>query len=236
MRFEQDTFFFVKNRNKYDLALTPIDLLTSNDFTFVVKCKPDWDSIPDDSTTAVVAKNGKHIGILAKKFTSPADGVQYFIGLTGWTKVKGMDEEIAFDYDIIVDKDEDEYIIAFVHNVKDNEITMWVNGKEIKQKYKGTIVDYSNAWIWIGCGCGFSDFPLEHQWQFIGDINFVGIYKKTLDKKDIDKIIDDKILTEATDRKHKPACVTNFSNKTPYKIKDESGMGHNLIVGGYEWT
>lgn len=236
MRFDENTFFFVKNRNKYDLALTPIDLITSNDFTFVVKCKPDWDSIPDDSTTAVIAKNGKHLGILAKKFTSPSDGVQHFIGITGWTNVKGMDDDIAFDCDVIVDKDEEEYVLAFVHNVEKKEVTLWVNDKEIKQKYRGDIVDYSNAWIWIGCGCGFSDYSLEHQWQFIGDIDFVGVYKKTLEKKHIDAIIKDKILTEATHRKHKPACVTNFSNQTPYKIKDESGMGHNLIVGGYEWT
>lgn len=236
MRFDEDTFFFVKNRNKYDLALTPIDLLTSNDFTFVVKCKPDWDNIPHDSTTAIIAKNGKHIGILAKKFTSPIDGVQHFIGLTGWTSVKGLDDEIAFDYDMIVDSDIEEYIITFTHDVKKKEITLSVNGEQVKQKYRGTIADYSNSWVWVGCGCGFSDFPLEHQWQFIGDIDFVGVYKKVLTKQDIDKITKDKILTEATDRKHKPACVTNFSNRTPYKIKDESGMGHNLIVGGYEWT
>lgn len=236
MKFNKETFFFIKNRNKYDLALTPIDLLTSNDFTFVVKCKPDWDAIPDNSTTAIIAKNGKHIGILAKKFTSPSDGVQYFIGLTGWTKVKEMDEEIAFDYDMVVDKDEEEYIISFSHNARKKEIILTVNGIEIKQKYRGEIIDYSNSWIWIGCGCGFSDFPKEHQWQFIGDVDFVGVYKKQLSLETINKIIDDKILTEATHRNNKPACVTDFKNRTPYKVADVSGMGHHLIDGEYGWT
>jgi len=238
MRFDKDTFFFVKNRNKYDLALTPIDLLTANDFTFVVKCKPDWDNIPDNTTTAIIAKNGKHIGILAKKFTSPNDGPQCFIGLEGWCMPERGEDEVSFGYDYWVedDKKDIEFNLAFIHNVEKKEVTLWVNDKEIKQKYRGQLSDYSNAWLWVGCGCGFSGFSLEHQWQFIGDIDFVGIYKKKLNKKDIDKIVKDEILTEATSRKHKPACVTNFSNQTPYKIKDESGMGHNLIVGGYEWT
>lgn len=236
MRFEKDTYYFIKNYNKYDLTLTPIDLITANDFTFVVKCKPDWDAIPDNTTTAVVAKNGKHIGILAKKFTSPTDGVQYFIGLTGWTNAKGSDEEIAFDYDIIVDKDEEEYLISFVHDVENKEITLWVNDKSVSQKYRGNIIDYSNSWIWIGCGCGFSDFPESHRWQYIGDIDFLGVYKKALSKEDIDEIVSDKILTASIKRENKPACVTNFKNKTPYKVEDLSGMGHHLIVGGYEFT
>lgn len=238
MKFENGLCYFIKNKNKYGLERTPIDYITSNDFTFLVKCKPDWEQMKPESSSGIVVKNGMHLGLFAKK--SPLyDSGKYssFIGVTFWIEVdSGEDKDIkALSWDIEVDKDQTSYSVSMSHIIEEKTIILRVGENEKHIIYDGQLVDYSNAWIWIGAACDFSEYPEEHKHKYLGDIDFVGIYKKVLSDRSINKIIKNG-LKDAINPKHKPGSVTDFSNQTPYKVKDESGMGHNLTISGYDWT
>lgn len=234
MRFENGKYYFIKDSNKYNLHLETIKDVTENSFTFITKCKPDWDLIEKNSTVAIVVKNGKHIGIIGGKFESPSGIDEYFISVTGWT-IDDELNEIPFDLNLQVDKNENEYNISFIHNLEKKEIELYVNDKKASLNYKGDIIDYSNSYLWVGCGHGFPKYYKDHQWMYTGDIFFIGIYKTNLNKNQIDKIINDDSLSASTDKNLKPAFVTNFKTYTPYKVKDDTGYGNNLIINGFEY-
>jgi len=238
MRFENGLCYFIKNKNKYGLERTSIDYITSNDFTFLVKCKPDWEEMKPESSSGIVVKNGMHLGIFSKKSPMYGDGeYSSFIGLTFWIEVDdGEDKDIkALSWDMEVDKDKESYVVSMSHDVENKTIILNVDEQEKHIIYDGVLVDYSNAWIWVAAACDFSEYPEEHKHKYVGDIEFVGIYKKLLSTRDKEQILK-KGINESIKDKYMPGSVTDFSNQTPYKVKDESGMGHNLTISGYDWT
>jgi hypothetical protein len=98
----------------------------------------------------------------------------------------------------------------------------------------GDIVDYSHSWIWIGACCGFNFFDENHRYYFNGDIDYVGIFQSNLSNESIEHYFKNSEISMINET-HKTIVLSNFKNSTPYKIKDDSGNGNNLIIFKDEW-
>lgn len=228
--------FFIKNENKYNLTKNKISNITDNDFTFLVRVKPDWDYMKPGELTSnagIIMKNGQHIGIVARKYLD-----------------NDSKEQCAYEAGVFTDNNEGKNFfsthqpsnnpddfenLALVHNKKEKLIIFKIGDKKYEFNYEGNIIDYSNAWIWIGAGSGFSEYPAEHKNFFQGKLVTIGIFEKSLNDDQILEYFSNFNDFDLINNSLSPLFFTNFINTTPYKIKDESGNGHNLIKTGFDW-
>ena len=72
----------------------------------------------------------------------------------------------------------------------------------------------------------------EHKQYFYGDIDFTAIFGKSLSKKEVQALYENK--KNFTDE-FKPILVCNYKNTTEYKIEDVSGNGNHPIIHNNIW-
>ena len=69
-------------------------------------------------------------------------------------------------------------------------IQLYVNDDiSLRKRYEGTLVDYKNSWLWIGCSNALSSCAEEHKQYFYGDIDFTTIFGKSLSKKEVQALL-----------------------------------------------
>lgn len=233
MTFNSDTKpYFIPERDLYGLVRHNIGDITDTDFSFVVKCKPDWDSMLHLHQYCAVAKNGRHMGIFFTKLLDANNDLKKYIELGFW-----VTDEDDYKHDHIrldVTDFDDELFVVLNHNVEEKKFQLVVNGQKEVVKYSSTLMDYSNSWIWVGAANDFPETSEEHKHFFLGEINFLGVYRKFLPMSDITKIEKGDIV-QASNSSFNPGCVTDFTKATPYKVLDQSGMGNNLYISYYDY-
>ncbi len=106
--------------------------------------------------------------------------------------------------------------IHFVCNLKEKYLLIKENKglfKEKKINFDGEMLeDYKTAYLWVGCGYGFSECPEEYRQYYTGDISYLKIKK------------DDKTI-----------FLSNFKKRTDFKVFDESGCGNHLLKFQEDW-
>jgi hypothetical protein len=208
MRLDKDNVYFLPPNNKNGLSISPpsrFDLCDS--FEFIVKVKPDLEKLKEEKFGGyVVSINGKHLGIQVK---------DVFIDGTLWTttgekKLTDMNKYIYPKYM------HNTFKIHFICNLKEKYIKIKENKDLFKEqiiKFDGEMIEeYKTAYLWVGCGYGFSECPVEFRQYYTGDISYLEIKK------------DDKTI-----------FLSNFKKKTDFKIFDESGCGNHLLKFNAKW-
>jgi hypothetical protein len=235
MKFLKNECLYITPDNKYDLLRNSIKYLTNDDFTILVRFKPDWDSMkPNDisSEGGLVAKNGMHCGLMVQ--TDCINGVDIYAGKCIFFSEIELGNPIANEAIIDLSKDKEWYEFSMRHDLKNKKVNFTYDNISKDISYVGDIVDYSHSWIWIGACCGFNFFDETHRYYFNGDIDYVGIFQSNLSNESIEHYFKNSEISMINET-HKTIVLSNFKNSTPYKTKDDSGNGNNLIIFKDEW-
>lgn len=232
MIFDKDNLpYFIPNRNKYNLTKKSIETLYKKDFTIYTSVRPNWEEMEINSQQGIVVKNGMHGGIFAGK---EQDDNEIFFKFSIW--LENIKTETKYSKDIIakVDKKENFYNVSITHCSKNKTFILYVDENHYKETYTDQIIDYSNSWIWVGAACNFPNFSQEHRNFFIGEISSIALFKRKLQKKEIISIFNNKNKIDIA-KDYNPVVFTDFSVKTPYKVKDLTNNGHNLNLSNYDF-
>ena len=235
--FNGDGAWFVAPDNKYGLSHQPAKTITDNDFSFLAKIRVNWDKMnPDDLTKegGIIIKYGLHMGLSVVK----PDLKDVYVKATIWTIDASLGESGMKNYDILVkvnweDGDLDKILqvgLSFKKNEK--EFSVYCNGTWETQKYEGSLIDYSNAWLWIGASNPLESCPIAFRQFFNGEIYKIGVFNKALDKEEIAEIYQN--FTKVSKRL-KPVGLYDFETITPYKALDISGNGNHLVLFDVTW-
>ena len=227
--------YFVPPKNRYGLSTNETYDLTEHDFSILVNVKIDWDKMTPDSPTqegGIVAKNGRHCGINAFKYTNGT-----YIKAQWWV----LSESGEIEYkDIWFDvEDNDKFMnISMLHNSKTKTMTLNVDGKSMDNIYEGEIIDYRDSWIWVGANNSLDSCAVEHRGFLFGTISHVSIFDSIVsdtDKLSIFNMTSNEIIEP--DSGLKTAAAFGFKEKdmTPYKVFDISLNGNHMILFDNKW-
>lgn len=236
LNFNGGDAWFCPPQNKYGLSKQPIKDITNDDFSFLARVKVDWNSMVGGSPTregGIIIKNGLHTGLSVIK----SDDLQCFIKGAVWTEDSSF-ENGKQDYEILLKINwgpndlEKELDVAFSYSKDKKILSLYCNGQWETKQYEGTIIDYSNSWLWVGVCNPLDSCPPEFRQYFMGNMSYVGIFQKHLEKLDIKNIFED-ISNPYTE--YNPTCIFNFDKYTDYKVLDVSGNGNNIIKFDNAW-
>jgi hypothetical protein len=234
MIFNGTFSYLIRNTDLYGLSRYNHKHLTDENFTILASIKPNFDidlNKNEPRTGYVVCKNGLHIGIYFMKTITENENL-YQIGCSYCTTRNGID---SFNYiNIDIEKSDNIYNVAMVHHKNDKSITLYVNNEKKTITYEDELVDYSNSWLWVGAACGMDEYDERYSYFYQGDIQYIGIFKESINEDILlDILFLNKILNY--DSKHSPVFITNFSEYTQFKIKDQSNNGNHLVKYNNEW-
>jgi len=230
MIFEGNRSYLIRNTVSNGLSRYNHASLTDGDFTILSKFKPNFNMDNKSNRSRmgfVICKNGFHIGIYFSK-TVHEFGILYQIGCEYSDGIEFRNIQIEIDDTL------DNYDVGMIHDFHTKTISLYVNGEIKKNTYEGNLMDYSNSWLWVGAACGLDEYDQQYSHFFEGDVNYVGIFKKAFSINEIVEIIDEGKIVDYSSH-HRPILITNFKEKTQYKIKDQSDNGNHLILYNNEW-
>jgi hypothetical protein len=237
LKFEGNGAWFVTPDNKYGLSKFPMKNITEGDFSFLTSIRVNWNKMnPNDNTRegGVIIKNGLHMGLSVIK----PDTEHIYVKGTIWTLDASLGSNGMKNYDILVkvnweegDYDK-EYKVGFSFKRKEKEFSVYCNGTWLTEKFEGSLLDYSNAWLWLGACNPLDSCPEDFRQFFNGEMYYAAIFSKFLDRNEIDEVYND---PSNVSKRLKPVCVFDFQRQTPYKILDISENGNNLIRFDKEW-
>lgn len=237
LKFEGNNAWFVTPDNKYGLSKFPMKNITENDFSFLTSIRVNWDKMNPNNNTregGVIIKNGLHLGLSVIK----PDNEHVYVKGTIWTMDASLGSNAMKNYDILVkvnweDGDLDkEYKVGFSFKRKEKEFSVYCNGTWSTEKFEGSLIDYSNAWLWVGASNPLESCPEDFRQFFNGEMYYAAIFSKFLDRSEIEEIYNE---PDDVSKRLKPTCIFNFKRQTPYKILDISEVGNNLIRFDKEW-
>jgi hypothetical protein len=235
MIFDGTFSYLIRNADLHGLSRYNHANITDDDFTILAKVIPNWyielnaDGV---NTGYIVCKNGMHIGIYFMKSIN-SDGECFEFGCAYCTELEG---NVNFNYiKIEINNLESEYNVSMVHNKNDKSVSLYVNDVKKTELYQGNIIDYSNSWVWVGAACGTDAYDERYSYFYNGDIKYVGIFKKAFNDMEISNIITDGKIVDYNSQ-YWPIFISNFEETTPYKVRDQSNAGNNLIIYNNEWV
>ena len=237
LKFEGNNAWFVTPDNKYGLSKFPMKNITEGDFSFLTSIRVNWNKMnPADNTRegGIIIKNGLHLGLSVIK----PDYEHVYIKGTIWTVDASLGSNGMKNYDILVkvnyesgDLDK-EYKVGFSFKRKEKEFSVYCNGTWLTEKFEGSLIDYSNAWLWVGAANPLDSCPEDFRQFFNGEMYYAAIFSKFLDRSEIEEIYNE---PDHVSKRLKPTCIFNFKRQTPYKILDISEVGNNLIRFDKAW-
>jgi hypothetical protein len=237
LKFEGNNAWFATPDNKYGLSKFPMKNITEGDFSFLTSIRVNWNKMnPADNTRegGIIIKNGLHLGLSVIK----PDYEHVYIKGTIWTVDASLGSNGMKNYDILVkvnyepgDLDK-EYKVGFSFKRKEKEFSVYCNGTWLTEKFEGSLIDYSNAWLWVGAANPLDSCPEDFRQFFNGEMYYAAIFSKFLDRSEIEEIYNE---PDDVSKRLKPTCIFNFKRQTPYKILDISEVGNNLIRFDKAW-
>jgi len=209
LKFEGNNAWFVTPDNKYGLSKFPMKNITEGDFSFLTSIRVNWNKMnPADNTRegGVIIKNGLHLGLSVIK----PDYEHVYIKGTIWTIDASLGSNGMKNYDILVkvnyepgDLDK-EYKVGFSFKRKEKEFSVYCNGTWLTEKFEGSLIDYSNAWLWIGAANPLDSCPEDFRQFFNGEMYYAAIFSKFLDRSEIEEIYNE---PDSVSKRLKPTCI-----------------------------
>ena len=240
MKIDQDnTYLFLKG-NKNKLIFNPPDDVVENDFTLLMRFKPDeknWlEKIEETDfyTQGLFSKNGKHIGLFFTAGKDETNQPLLKVSFEWWKKTKDpeVDEVTSVDIFPSIDETKKGFDVAVIKNK--NKVELIVNGKS-KIKEITDVIDYSYSYTWIGCANRL--YP-EFQHIYNGEINLMHLQEGVLDNQNIDLFFNnysDFVEKISLNTKNIIMFTSDFSEVSPYKVKDHSYNNNHIIKYSNIW-
>ena len=237
LKFEGNGAWFVTPDNKYGLSTYAMKNITDNDFSFLTEVTVNWDKMnPNDLTRegGIIIKNGLHMGLSVVK---PNEDHCYIKG-TIWAIDASHGTNAMKNYDVLLKVNWEpgdklkKYKIGFSFKKNEKEFSVYCNGTWQSEKFEGSLIDYSNAWMWFGASNPLDSCPEDFRQFFNGEMYYAAVFSKFLNREEIEEVYSE---PNNISKRLKPACAFNFERQTPYKILDIPSVGNNLIKFDKTW-
>lgn len=214
--------YFIPNYHKNAVGLWNLKDLVQGDFTICVKAKPNWKKCGENyhDSFGICSINGMDLGIFCRK---DEDG-NYNIKAEFWVNQRNPEVKFAqitseqFDLNDWLD-------ISFIFQ-KNKSVTLVCNGIKNTTYFTEDLVDYTDAWLWLGCANNRWNVDGALWRNFKGKIKEFAIFGKAFKDRELKYYF--KSPQELTSKDFKPFYIMSSKNKTHYKIFDESGNGNHL--------
>ncbi|MGA0277433.1 MAG: hypothetical protein ACO3LF_06020 [Candidatus Kariarchaeum pelagius] len=229
LSFNGKDSYFIPNVHKnavgtYNLKELPID-----DFTICARIKPNWEKCGENhfDSYGVICLNGMDMGICIRKDVSG----NYNLNAEFWVNNRNPEVKLVqlvsgTDFQI----DDDWLDISFIY--KKNQSVILRCGTSVSSIDCGDdLVDYSQAWLWVGCANNRWNVDGALWRNYSGQIKSIGVFGKALHRGEINKFFNDydKEFNEST----KPFFIMSEFKRTRYKVFDESYNGNHLCKNIY---
>lgn len=238
LKVDKNNIYVIGNRRKHGLSEYIHDFM-ENDFSIFVRAKIKKENLVPNKDAFMFSRNGQHSGLSVYI----DDMGQLCVRFCYWLHNGVLGSEIK-NIDFMLQKEIEaefnEYAVT-CDNIK-KVFYFYVNGVNVGviDYDKQTKCNYSESFIWLGCG----SMIMEEDWRNIGEFEYDLIFG--LDKKlEIDVITDIAknyevkyisedpnfnlpVLNDAMPYKDNFKIFTNFKNKTAYKI-------WNMVTNGNQF-
>jgi hypothetical protein len=259
MRLEKDNVYLFHDVDKHGTIVNQTSGMFVEDFTLLTRVKPDFEHInsvlryrqdsPDYPNAylkqCIVGKNGKHTGLFLTSFINYNGDIQHMFEYEWWqnprweeTKDSSLDE--VKNISILVDT-ELETSFDIVSSRIGNTLNLTVNSQTIAGEID-CMIDYSQSLTWLGTANMLIPKGVEVDEDFVciftGEIELLHMQDTPLDKETIGLFFTDfyNFLNLKLDvRENTIYFTSNFSQTTPYKVRDFSGNGLHPLVFNHEW-
>jgi len=214
--------YFIPNYHKNAVGLWNLRDLVQDDFTINVRVKPDWEKCGGNhyDSYGIFSINGMDLGVFCRK---DQEG-NYVINAEFW--VNRRNPEVKFAQITSEQFDVEDWLdISFIFQ-KNKSVTLVCNGVKNVTYFTEDLVDYTDAWLWLGCANNRWNVDGVLWRNFKGQITDFAIFGKAFKDREIKFYFKDTQALNSDD--FKPFFIMSSKNKTHYKIFDESGNGNHL--------
>lgn len=245
MRLDKQNTYLFNIDNKYNIIKRDYKQLFEGSFVIALTVTPDYKSIsklvgPSQYYEGcIVGATGMHQGafISGKPW---GDGKKaYFFSYQWWENVGEKTERKTIDIqlDPIKDKTFSLYISKF-----NSKFYIDFKGRKFSKEFQN-IVDYQNSLKWVGCGNNLGvDKPTydeSYACVYYGEISRLHIQDKLMSRPSVQLLFEDyekfKNIYLYGEDCNSVLFSSDFSESTPYKIKDFSLNKNNLIKYDPMW-
>lgn len=259
MRLHKDNVYLFHDVDKHGTIVNQTSGMFVEDFTLLTRVEPDFQYIngvlkhrqesPDYPNAylkqCIVGKNGKHTGLFLTSFINDNGQVQHMFEYEWWqnprweeTKDSSLDEVKSISISVNA-----ENVKSFdISSVRvGTNIILTVNDEEVTGEID-CMIDYSQSLTWLGTANMLIPKGIEIDEDFVciftGDIKLLHMQDKPLSKEYIELFFTNfySFLNLKLDVNDNIIYFTsNFSQTTPYKVRDFSGNGLHPLVFNHEW-
>jgi len=249
MRIDKNNVFLFDAFNKYGIIKRTYRELFEGNFTIATTVSPDYDSILKEyeedfkqdvnsgyKNCCIVGATGQHTGAFIS--------LHYILSKPIFTFTYRWFEEN--------DGEEKKLVVPLNHNLDlilniviykfDSNFHVDINGTKTSLPH-GNIINYQDAYKWVGCannlGVGTEGYDKQYASIFEGDITKLHIQNSLMSKAEIKQLFNDYKSFKANylyqDNGNSVLFSSDFSEFTPYKIKDFSVNNNNIIKYDPMW-
>tara|TARA_R100000005_G_C4987091_1_gene195159 strand:+ start:335 stop:1066 length:732 start_codon:yes stop_codon:yes gene_type:complete len=232
---------FIPSTHKFGLSTASIHDSMERDFTIITRIRPDWENLKEGQDAGIVIRNGKHAGLQISK----ENGYAFAKSIIWVTETDNDDDAepiiLISQLGRIEDNERLDLLFHHSHSKKSLELMVSkIDGLEPYVQtinYSGRIIDYKNAWLWIGCCFGYSGIDDVLAGHYKGDMEFLGLFGSEFTDEEFSLMFSDEFNYSNyeywTDKNI--IAYSDFKIKTPYKYKDISNNGNNICTYKEEW-
>lgn len=212
----------------------PITSFMEKSFSIFVRAKIISEELPFNDDCFIISKNGKHAGITVRKF----DDDELNFGFAYWFKDNDNNDiykNIVFSLPSELKTEYNDYVMRCDHIKR--EFSCYFNKKLVGIiSYDGLLKEnYTNSFIWFGCGSMTGDINTQGVGSFIFEESFA--ISESVDLEILYKMKDNHkthithlsnglpVLNNEMEFKDKMLFYLDFKNKSNYKL-------WNLVFNG----
>lgn len=260
MRLDKEHSYIFHDIDRHGVFTNNVKSMFVNDFTLLARFEPDYEYINKvleerknnpkfkDSVynkQCIIGKNGKHIGLFFTSLIDDSGDIVYNVEYEWWQNPNIIGEQkpeedecvaVRFwlgkepikTFDVVVEKYNGEFKVN-------------LNGETISEPHTN-IIDYSNSFVWVGAANRLLDDTDEYDHDFAcvytGDLLLLHNQEAKMFEKTKEIFFKDYKKFKDKGFKTKEDVVyvsTDFSEVTPYKVRDFSGNGTHPLLYNKEW-
>lgn len=248
MRLDRNNVYLFNTDNRYGIIEHTHLELFKGEFSIAITVRPDYRGILKEFEETnkgdlnssyyngcIVGATGAHQGAFISLCYK--DSIPHFTFAYRWFE----EGEIEKSIDLPLNPDLDLTLDIVVHKL-DSRFYINVNGTKALSPY-GNIIDYEYSYKWVGCannlGAGKEGYDERYASIFQGDLTKLHIQNKLMSKLETDLVFKDYKLFKDSylylETTNSVLFSSDFSEFTPYKVKDFSANRNNIIKYDPRW-
>jgi len=239
MRLDKSNTYLFSIDNKYDLIKRNYHQIFKDESVIALVVAPDYEAIRSRVTQSkfyngcIVGATGMHQGVFVAAKMDGNNNIFFYLSYQWWEHQPEGTVQKTIDVPLIPDK---HLVFKVTISRFNSKFYVNVSGDKFSAPYSH-LIDYEKSLKWVGCGnnlgAGKEGYDEDYASIFIGDISKLHIQNKLMGKADLDSLFDNyeefKHNYLYGENSESVIFSSDFTETTPYKVKDYSSNKNNII-------